>query len=191
MAIDEKQRWPLADAECVAMTLCDLLENTCVRCVIAGSIRRRKPTVGDIQLLFIPHFADRQVPPDLFPKRVSLADLQIEALLRTGTLAKRLNKNGGTAWGEKNKLAVHVASGIPVDLFSATTENWFNYLVCRTGGTESNMALCNAAIAKGWKWNPYGTGFEKRAGYGRHVVTGERDVFEFVGLPYRVPEERR
>jgi len=161
--------------------------------MIAGSVRRLKPTVGDVEVIFVPRFEQRQVPPDLFPRRTDLAELKINDMLRNGVFAKRPNKNGGTAWGAKNKLAIHVASAITVDLFTATEENWFNYLVCRTGGAETNKAICNAAIAKGWKWNPYGEGFTQRKGLAsraKHIVTSERDVFEFVGLPYLEPEER-
>jgi DNA polymerase/3'-5' exonuclease PolX len=190
-----KQRYPLAAAEAVANELVAALQYgcgpACERIEIAGSIRRRKPTVGDIELVFIPKMDRRQVPPDLFPRLVSLADLAFDAMLRAGILTKRLSKVGTTAWGEKNKLAVHVASGIPVDLFTATPENWFNYLVCRTGGAENNKQIASAALAKGWRWNPYGQGFSELHGIGIHYVKSERDVFDFVGLPYREPAERQ
>ncbi len=83
-------------------------------------------------------------------------------------------------WGEKNKLAVHVASGVPVDLFAATEANWFNYLVCRTGPGESNIAIASAAKAMGWQWHPYGTGFSRPVGLGTEgrAVASEREVFE-------------
>jgi DNA polymerase/3'-5' exonuclease PolX len=79
-----------------------------------------------------------------------------------------------------------------VDLFTATRENFFNYLVCRTGGEESNIRVASAAIARGWKWNPYGNGFSRVVGLGseHHDVTSEREVFEFVGLPYLEPWKR-
>lgn len=82
-----------------------------------------------------------------------------------------------------------------MDFFTATRDNWFNYLVCRTGGAENNVKICNAAIAKGWKWNPYGTGFSREnnrviAGIDTHQSESERDVFEFVGLKYLEPWER-
>jgi DNA polymerase/3'-5' exonuclease PolX len=111
------------------------------------------------------------------------------SLLQSGRLAKRTNVNGSEMWGHKNKLAVHVASGIPVDLFSARLGNWFNYLVCRTGGAESNMRIASAAQAKGWKWNPYGVGFTNETG-SDVFVNSERDAFELVGLKYLEPWER-
>jgi DNA polymerase/3'-5' exonuclease PolX len=194
LSAPDKKRYPHADALAVANELIAALQYgcgpACERIEIAGSIRRAKPMVGDIELIYIPRFERRQVAPELFPRLADLADLALEKLLRDGILAKRPNKNGGTAWGRQNKLAVHVASGIPVDLFATEADCWFNYLVCRTGGAETNKAICNAAIAKGWKWNPYGRGFTERDGIGVHYVKTERDVFDFVGLPYLAPEER-
>jgi DNA polymerase/3'-5' exonuclease PolX len=188
--MSDKQRYPLADARAVAADLCRALEPHCERITVAGSIRRQKPTVGDIELLFIPRFGSRVVAPELFPRHCDLAALAIEELLRQQILSKRPNKNGGTAWGEKNKLAVHRPTGIPVDLFTATPHNWFNYLVCRTGGAENNRQIAMAAQARGWKWNPYGAGFERVAYYERFEVRAEEDVFQFVNLPYLAPEAR-
>lgn len=84
---------------------------------------------------------------------------------------------------------VHRASRIPVDLFATTREAWFNYLVCRTGPAESNTAIANAAIAKGWKWHPYDSGFTDQEGNWVYV-RAERDVFDLVGLPYHAPPDR-
>jgi len=189
--MSDKQRYPLADARAVADGLCRVLAPHCERIEVAGSIRRQKSTVGDIELLFIPRFGSRVVAPELFPCHCDLALKAIEDLLHRKILTKRLNKNGGTAWGEKNKLAVHLPSGIAVDLFAATAHNWFNYLVCRTGGAENNRQIAMAAQARGWKWNPYGSGFEKLGSTERHVVTEERQVFQFVGMTYLVPELRQ
>jgi len=91
-------------------------------------------------------------------------------------------------YGRKNKLMLHRATGLPVDLFAATEDNWWNYLVCRTGPADSNMRICTAAQSKGWKWNPYGAGFSRD---GKVVaMTSEQEVFAFVGLPYTNPEHR-
>lgn len=182
-----KVKYPRDDALKVARELCDI-QRLCDRLICAGSLRRRKLAVGDVEILYIPKFAT--VPDGLFDKKVvNLVDVALEEMLKAGILAKRKNVNGSVMWGDKNKLAVHVASGIPVDFFAATEENWFNYLVCRTGGAENNMAIASAAQSKGWKWNPYGAGFTDDRGQ-LVPVKSERDVFDLVGLPYREPWER-
>jgi DNA polymerase/3'-5' exonuclease PolX len=188
-ALPVKPRFAAHEALAVAREVCNALRPACERLIVAGSLRRRRLMVGDVEILFIPKLVE--VPGDLFTKaHASLADDALGHLLASGVLAKRRNTNGSEMWGDKNKLAVHVASGIPVDLFAATDSNWFNYLVCRTGPGESNIAIASAAKRMGWQWHPYGRGFSNlRTGDGA-TVKSERDVFEFVGLPYREPWER-
>ena len=132
----------------------------------------------------------RQDPADMFASiTVNLADEAISALEKSGVLERRKNVKGSEMYGPKNKLMRHCASGLPVDLFAATAENWWNYLVCRTGPADSNTRICMAAQDRGWKWNPYGAGFS-RDGETR-AMESEAEVFAFVGLPYAQPEERR
>lgn len=188
-----KTKFPRAAALDVARELCAALKPATERLIVAGSLRRRKAEVGDVEILYIPKRGMFTPPGEIFARMCNVATLELDHLLGNGTLTKRLSKTGTEAWGEKNKLAVH-RSGVPVDLFAATEENWWNYLVCRTGPGESNIAICNAAIARGWKWNPYGSGFS-RGGFfagekNEHAVTSEAEVFEFVGLPYLPPEKR-
>lgn len=183
----DKKKFPAIDAMKVAEELIAAMAPTCERICFAGSLRRRKPEVGDVEILFVPKMDSVQI--DLFGSRqlISQTDAVIARLLENGTLRKRPSRTGVFSWGEKNKLALH-SSGIPVDLFSTHAEAWHNYLVCRTGPAESNLAICNAAIAKGWKWTPYGMGFY-RLGH-TEKMNSELDVFEFVGLPFRTPEDR-
>lgn len=192
--MSDKKKFPHVIASAVAAELLFDLGPSAHRMAVAGSIRRLKPTVGDIELLFIPRL--EQLPArDLFGQDVPVRNLAEEVIagwLARGVLKKRLNVNGSEMWGDKNKLAVHDTTGIPVDLFAATEANWFNYLVCRTGPGESNIRIAEAARRKGWMWNPYGEGFSRGVGLGRERigVTSEREVFEFVGLPYLEPEKR-
>jgi DNA polymerase/3'-5' exonuclease PolX len=210
---ETKQRFPRALAIDVARELCNALAPHCERLVVAGSLRRRKKMVGDVEILFIPKTKhvpklaqtdmfsevgralrcapDRGIlttpPPDL--NHVDLAVIAIERLVAIATILPRKTSTGSVVWGPKNKLAYHVTSGIPVDLFSATLENWFNYLVCRTGSADNNTRIASAAQAKGWKWNPYGPGFTDQE---NNIVRvdSEEDVFRLAGLPYLEPQER-
>jgi DNA polymerase/3'-5' exonuclease PolX len=188
-----KIKFPRAAAMKVAAELCRCLEHETELLIVAGSLRRRKQEVGDVEILYIPRFGVQADPADLFGKAmdVNLVDFNLERLLKHGIIAKRPKANGSFTWGDENKLAIHVASGIPVDFFQARRANWWNLLVCRTGSKENNAAICNAAIRKSWKWQPYGPGFEDRL-TGRQVyrVDSERDVFNAVGLVYKEPWER-
>ncbi len=181
-----------AKALAVAEQMKIILSAVCDKIIIAGSIRRGKSRVGDIELLYIPKLAVKPDPADLFgkPMQINLADAVIESLLADGILTKRLKEDGTQTWGPLIKLSTHTDSGIPVDFFSATPENWWTLLVCRTGSADSNMAICNAAIRLGMQWSPY-EGFKDRKDEKLIFVPhSERAVFERVGLPYRKPQDR-
>lgn len=181
-----KRRYPLKAAEHIANDLAEALAPFCERICVAGSIRRRRSHVGDIEIVYVPKWTR-----DLLGAPMqSLADVAIEGIVAGGVLEPRPNKNGVPVWGSQNKLARHVESGIPVDLFSATQENWWNYLVCRTGPAESNVRIATAARQQGWQWNPYSEGFSHMTSSRTHAVTSEQEVFEFLKLPYQQPEDR-
>jgi DNA polymerase/3'-5' exonuclease PolX len=198
--LTQSVRFENALARDVAQDFIDALADHCERIQIAGSLRRRKPFVKDVEIVFVPKFEAQPgfvLKKDLFASpeplpAINLAEKAIENLLKAGLIRKRTNINGVAAWGPKNKLAIHGPSGMPVDLFTATRENFFNYLVCRTGGEQNNIQVASAAQALGWKWNPYGEGFSRPKGLTReiHPISSEREVFEFVGLAYREPWKR-
>jgi DNA polymerase/3'-5' exonuclease PolX len=190
----EGELFPARAALEIARKFVQFLKPRCEKLVVAGSLRRRRPMVNDIEILYIPKMELVTDKGDLFGAQasVSSADRGLDTLLELGVLDKRPNVGGVCAWGPKNKLGLHLGSGIAIDFFTATRENWFNYLVCRTGGANNNVRICNAAIARGWKWNPYGVGFSRvnRDRDEVRAMQSEREVFEFVGLPYLEPNER-
>lgn len=191
-----KNKYPLAEAFAVASQLVKILGPGCERIEVAGSIRRRKSEVSDVEIVYVPILEPLY---DLFGDKAGSADKSVEridGMIRAGILQKRKNVNGSEIWGQRNRLARHVESGIPVDLFATTDSAWWNYLVCRTGGRETNERIARCARARGWKWNPYGDGFTDLDSAGNEMkcsrfgVSSERDVFEFVGLEFAEPEER-
>ena len=191
MNTSTKPRFSRHDALMVASEICAILKPVCERVIVAGSLRRKKQWVGDVEILFIPKTETGPCPDDLFAmKTVSLAQVAIDGMRAANILAPRLNKDGGTCWGDKNKLALHAASGVPVDLFSATEENWFNYLVCRTGSAAHNVTIATRANQLGWKWNPYGSGFTQ-VGTGKcYQVASEEDLFRFLDMQFKDPQDR-
>jgi DNA polymerase/3'-5' exonuclease PolX len=183
---------PAALALEVARKFVRFLKPHCEKIIVAGSLRRRKPMVRDIEILFVPKHEIETDPSDLFgaQHQINVTERAIAALIEIGVLDKRPKSDGSFTWGPENKLGLHWPSGIAVDLFTTTKENWFNYLVCRTGSSENNIRICEAAIARGWKWNPYGSGFSRENPDERRIVTSEEEVFAFVSLPYKEPWER-
>jgi len=171
----------LTKAREIAEDLKRRLEPDCERAAIAGSIRRQKPEVGDVELLCIPKYGGVN-------NEVNRLDQALVDLMLGGILRLRLNKLGRSVYGPKNKLMYHVPSGIGVDIFSTDEICWPVALVVRTGGVETNKRIAMAAIRKGWHLRAYGRGFTTPDG--EMVCRSERDVFEFVDLPYLEPWER-
>ena len=170
----------LEKAQAIAEEVKRLLEPVCERIEICGSIRRRKPYPNDIELLCIPQYI----------AGVDQLDREIRALFTQRVLGFRLNKLGSKVYGPKNKLLVHIESGIGVDIFSTTEECWPVALVVRTGGKKTNKEIAFRAIERGMRFHAYGRGFTRADG-SELICQSEADVFRAVGLVYKEPWERR
>lgn len=162
------------------------------RLEIAGSVRRGKAHVHDVEVVYVPRLVDAVGGGELLATLQSAVDLAIARLEREGILERRKTALGRENYGKQNKLMRHVRSGMPVDFFATTDGCWHNYLVCRTGPAGLNRTIAEAALAMGWRWNPYGPGFSRETPEGAEVraMGSEEAVFNFVGLPYREPGER-
>jgi DNA polymerase/3'-5' exonuclease PolX len=162
------------------------------RFLFAGSLRRLSESIGDIEMVYIPKIEQRPDPGDLLgnPIPVNLVDLVLDEWLKTGKISKRTGPEGGTAWGPKNKLAVHTASGIPLDFFATEESCFYSLLVCRTGPKEFNTKVCCRAIELFEKWNPY-RGFEDRmTGDLRFQPRSEEELFSHLGWNYLEASKR-
>lgn len=183
-----KTRFPYRYAMEVAEAIQSQLQPDCDRILIAGSLRREKSEVGDIELLFVPLMVSE--PDGLFDTRqCDLAERKINELVTSGVLERRLNVNGHQVWGQKNKLARHLASGIPVDFFSTTAENWHVATVIRTGSKETNLRLTTGAQRQGMRLNAYGCGVTMSDGT-IIPATSERHVFDLCRIAYLEPKDR-
>ena len=187
----EKRRWPLQFAQMVADMLKSQLAPYCKRIGVAGSIRRQKPMVGDIELLAIPDVVTLRNLLGEVTEELDTLDQGIQRLIEAGFLAYRLNRAGHRlGYGTKNKFLVHLPSGIPVDIFSTTEEKWAMSLVIRTGPADFNKRLMATAQARGMRGHAYGEGFTLADGSALACKT-EQEVFAAVGWPYLPPEERK
>ncbi|MDY6916856.1 MAG: hypothetical protein SVP26_02760 [Chloroflexota bacterium] len=153
------------------------LAPVCERISVAGSVRRRRPEVKDVEILVIP----KDSPIDLLTAK-------LYDMVAAGILRLRKDRRGRTSFGPQNKLLVHVASGIGVDIFTTDAARWAVALVVRTGSKETNISIARAAKDRGMRFLAYGDGFDTDGG---HIVCySEEQVFRAVGLPYRQPWER-
>ena len=177
---------PLAVAEKVARALVQVFEPACERIEIAGSILRRKPEVGDIEIVAAPRFVDGAAV-DLFapPPRVSVLDDALRALEREGRLVHHPEKP--RADGERYKRRWAPKAGVQVDLFIVLPPaQWAVIKTIRTGPADFSAMLVT-------RMQRYG----RRCSDGR-ILDGDRvidcedeaDVFAAAGLHWMPPERR-
>jgi hypothetical protein len=105
-----KTQRPLPDAERIAAAIVADLAPFCARIQVAGSVRRHKEVVGDIELVAIPHYA----PAGLFGD--GTANLLWEHLHASD--AYRFTK-GDHAPGRYYQLALSAHPGLQFNLFLA------------------------------------------------------------------------
>lgn len=131
----------------------------------AGSLRRMRETIGDLDLLAA---AAR-------PSRV------IEALCRSSFCVRVLGSG-------LTKSSILTADGVQVDLRVVSPDSFGAALQYFTGSKEHNVRLRELAIRRGLKINEYGV-FRVKTGR-RLAGREEADVYRTLGLPWIPPELR-
>jgi DNA polymerase (family 10) len=160
-------RVPLKEAEKEARKIIARLKKLkeVIQISAAGSLRRKRPTVGDIDILV----ASRD------PQKVIGAFTKIKGV-------KKVLAGGGT------KASIVLASGIQSDLRVLPPESWGAGLLYFTGSKQYNIELRRIAIKKGYKLSEYGL-FDRKTG---KMVAGrtEQEVCRKLGVKWLGPEER-
>ena len=136
------------------------------RIVVAGSFRRRKETVGDLDILII---SDNPLP--VMEKFCSLPQ------------AKEVIAKGKT----KSVIRLY-ENNLEVDLRVVAERSFGSALQYFTGNKAHNIKLRQIAIKKGFKLNEYGL-FRKKD---NKQIAGkdEREIYKKLGLVYVPPELR-
>lgn len=163
--LDRSHRWPLARVDAaVQAVLAHLRAGPGVEdVVVAGSYRRRRDTVGDIDVLV--------------------------AGSRGGNACRRLcdfeHVARVLAQG-RTRASVVLRDGLQVDLRVVRPESFGAALVYFTGSKPHNIALRRIAQSRGLKINEYGV----YRGTRRIAGKTEASVYATVGLPWIPPELR-
>jgi DNA polymerase (family 10) len=132
--------------------------------IVAGSYRRRKETIGDLDILVAS--ADGTSIMNRF-----VAYEEVEKIVSKGT----------------TRATVMLRSGLQVDLLRVVPEESYGAaLQYFTGSKAHNIAVRSLAIKKGLKINEYGV----FRGETRIAGQTEEEVYAQVGLPYFEPELR-
>ena len=129
----------------------------------AGSIRRKKETIGDVDIL-----ATTKNPKKVMDFFVSLPDVI------------KIWAKGPT------KSSVRLKQGFDVDLRLVAKKSYGSALQYFTGSKEHNIAARRIAIKKGLKLNEYGVFKNKK------MIAGwsESGVYRAIGLSWMLPELR-
>lgn len=184
----------LVDAAAAATDLIELLSPACERIEVAGSIRRFKDVVHDIELVAIPKYESTIPAPGLFESsevQVNLLRQLVDALIGQGRLSMHPDD---PKHGERYSKLVDNASGLQLDLFSVDRARWGVILLIRTGSAGYSNWFVKAIRDKGYH---VAEGELHRGGLG--CVKGgcvvvptpeEADVFGATGIPYTFPQHR-
>ncbi|MEM1212863.1 MAG: hypothetical protein AAGI68_11275, partial [Planctomycetota bacterium] len=178
-----KRQVRLRPARLLAERVRDTLAPACQRIEIAGSIRRDRPVVGDIELVAIPKPAG-----SLFTAAESLDQL-IDRLIRSGHLApvKR---------GPRFQQHQLVRSGMTLDLFVTDPDRWGVIFAIRTGPAAFSKSLVTNAAHGGRLDDDYMI-HDGRVWHAESVFKGMIDAtdrrgpfFQATSPPLDTPEER-
>jgi len=133
------------------------------RAVAAGSIRRMKETIGDVDILVT----------------TSKPEKAVEYFLSVVPQEK--------IWGKgSTKVSVHTIQGFDVDLRVLPEEVFGAGLQYFTGSKEHNVKLRTYAVKKGFKLNEYGLFKGKKL----IACKTEENVYKALGMAYIEPELR-
>ncbi len=157
-----EKRFRLAVAEAEAEALVAHLRNG-GRVVVAGSFRRRRDTVGDLDVLVTA--ADGAAVGDRLVRYENVAEVIAHGPTRT---------------------AVVLRSGLQVDIRAVPEQSYGAALLYFTGSKAHNIALRGLANEHGWKLNEYGLFAGKR----RIAGATEEEIYRKLGLSFIPPEMR-
>ena len=161
-----KGRMLLGDALPVAEAIIDKLTKSGLieRAVVAGSARRMRETVGDLDILALSNNSTKVM--DLFANLPEVSNVVVKGTTKT---------------------SVGLKIGINCDLRVIAPESFGAALQYFTGSKDHNIDVRKIAIKKGYKLNEYGL-FDKKE---KMIPTnGEEEVYERLGMQYVPPEMR-
>jgi DNA polymerase (family 10) len=157
-----EKRFKLSVAESEAEALVGFLRDG-GRIVVAGSYRRRRDTVGDLDVLVTAK--DGAAVGDKLVRYENVAEVLAHGPTRTTVILR---------------------SGLQVDVRAVPEESYGAALLYFTGSKAHNIALRALAIDHGWKLNEYGL----FAGTRRIAGLTEEEVYRKLGLAFIPPELR-
>lgn len=172
-ALNVLRRLDRAEVEALALKIIGAMEPYCEKAEVAGSIRRRKEKVNDIDIVVQPK-------PQSWVKAIK------EIRRKFGAITEKQGTKLATLYVpfESKEGQGHVQ----VDLYRASKRTWGILLLIRTGSAKHNIYLASLALRRGYRL-AYSQGLLNEKG---EVIASktEREVFQELGLDYIQPEDR-
>ena len=157
-----QSRMLLVEALYLSRDLAEYFRSNGVKVDVAGSLRRGRSTIGDLDFL--------------------CTDKKGAELLVGFPGVDRVIEKGPT------RTSVFLQSGIQVDVRVLGKEEYGAALLYFTGSKEHNIVLRNLSIERGWKLNEYGLTDVKT---GKRIAgKTETEVYQKLGLAFIPPELR-
>lgn len=146
----------------------------CDRIEIAGSIRRERPYVKDIEILCIPkiYFVHGK-NHDHYPGFIEIVD--------------SWEKVKGNATNGKYMQRI-LPEGIKLDLFTARVDNWGLQMAIRTGSAEYSKYLAKTWVYQGF--NSENATIIRKFDQKPIPIFEEIDLFNLLGVAYTEPKFR-
>ena len=150
----------------------------CQRCAYAGSLRRWRETIGDVDILAA---ADDSAPL----MAAFTAQPEVAAVIASGPT---LRHPGGTTPHDPPEASIRTSAGLQVDLRVVSLDAWGAALQYFTGSQAHNIAVRQIAIRQKLKLSEYGL-FD--VGTGELIVSRtEQEVYARLGLAWIPPALR-
>lgn len=171
---------PLKTATTIAHEVVQQLAPHCQRIEIAGSIRRKKSTVKDIEIVCIP----KQVE---VPGQIDLFGTASPITVRDPEFMKVVDSYGFVRGKSTGKYMQRIrADHATIDIFVAEPDTWGYILMLRTGSKEFNINLIKRLKDRNYHCRDGTVYWRDRP----IIVREEQDMFRFAGIVYTRPEDR-
>jgi len=158
----------LKEAEIKAKEIVDALSPFCKpgRIQVCGSIRRKRPTVNDLDIVLI-----------------------IKDFWGFDGAVRKLAANGKINMNGSKIQRVTRSDGTLIDLYIANDDTWGTTVLIRTGSADHNKRLCTIAKSKGMELRASGEGLVD-LNTEEVIAKDEQSIFAALGLKYLEPEDR-
>lgn len=166
-----KEKRPYAEMLPIAERVLEQLRPHTHRIQIAGSLRRKRDLIGDVEIVLIPK-----------PYQTGLFEDGLASVVNQWEKVK-----GEMIYGEVKYTQRILPEGVKLDIFFATPETWGLVLAVRTGSAEYSHKV----LAQGWSARGYKCVENYLVQNGKRYETREEiDLFNRLNIPYVEPEFR-